>query len=677
MRILLFGPMELVANNGAALRIGGERRRAVLATLALNANRVVLTRHLLEAVWGHQAPPSARAVLQGHIARLRRLLDGSLNIVTREYGYQLNARPDAVDLLHLRDLARYAESAKPAKAEQALFAALDLRRGPALVDCGSHLLQDEDAVEWEDAWLRILEQATALLLDRGEGPRMTARLADAVRRNPLYESLARLLMFCLAQEHRQAAALEVYHAIRSRLASELGVDPGRQLQDALEHVLRGTAIDGAAPLPAVRRFPAAGESYGLSAACPLVGRSTEAAVLTGAAGRADVLLVTGGAGVGKSALARTWCETRAHALPGGLLRVGLRGFDEREPMTADEVLAALLRAFGVAQDRLPATESQRQHLYRRLLAERRPLLLLDDAASSHQVLHVLPHEGQGLAVVTSRSTLPTLAAGPRVSSLPLGPLAPDDGWELFSTLSGRNCQEAGDDAARIVAVCDGLPLGLAVAARWAATHPTWPVGAFAEHLADESTRLDVMSPPGAPGVRQALHRTVASLDAPDDHTFRLLGLLPSTAVGTFTMADLSGDEPTAVRMALARLATVHLVREQAPDRYVMDGLTWLYAREQAETLSGHERAQARRELTVSYLNATNAAVVTLYFEEGQLAPEPSERGRIFISVSDVRHWFSQERCTIKAMLGAPAHGLTGALGRLAANYRLLDRTEPD
>ncbi|WP_185922106.1 AfsR/SARP family transcriptional regulator, partial [Streptomyces sp. WAC06614] len=245
MEVVLLGPVELRADDGTPLRTGGAKRRAVLGALALSLGRVVPVARLLDLVWDGAPPPSAKAALQGHVAGLRALLDGtSLHLVTRDPGYALLGDRARVDVHRVRDLLAEAEgAAEPGTDEAAvdlLRHALALWRGPALADCGSETLRATAEPGLEGLRLKIVERLAERLLRVGRGGSALAELADALRAHPLRETLAALLMRCLHQEGRQADALGHYHRIRVRLAEELGVDPGPRLQEALATVLGTT-----------------------------------------------------------------------------------------------------------------------------------------------------------------------------------------------------------------------------------------------------------------------------------------------------------------------------------------------------------------------------------------------------------------------------------------------------
>ncbi|MFG3497376.1 BTAD domain-containing putative transcriptional regulator [Streptomyces sp. NPDC047928] len=253
MHILLLGSVELRLPDGTSPHIGGARRRATLAALALEVNRVVSVDHLVDLIWDQAPPPSARAVLQGHVARLRALFDDTLRLTTRAPGYMLQADPDRIDVHRLRARLKESETAPDREAVRTLFHCLNQWRGPVLDDCDSRTLREQSGHALEETRVRVLEALAQRLLRLGEGHRVRAELADARRARPLNEHLARLLMLCLHQEGRVAEAQSVYHDVRARLADETGLEPGPELREAFARILRPRDPGPASGVPAAVR----------------------------------------------------------------------------------------------------------------------------------------------------------------------------------------------------------------------------------------------------------------------------------------------------------------------------------------------------------------------------------------------------------------------------------------
>ena len=252
MEFRILGPLE-VRDGERVLSLGGARRRAVLALLLLDANRVVSVDRLVDGVWGDSPPPSAQASLQNQLGRLRQEVGDRL--VTRPPGYLLRVDEGELDLDRFLRLVEEAQSAEPAVAAERLADALALWRGPPLAD-----LTDEPAgraaAHLEELRLAALEERIEADLALGRHAALVAELEELVAREPFRERPRRQLMVALYRSGRQADALQAYADARSTLVDELGTEPPRELQELQRAVLqRDPSLDApaeAAPPPAVR-----------------------------------------------------------------------------------------------------------------------------------------------------------------------------------------------------------------------------------------------------------------------------------------------------------------------------------------------------------------------------------------------------------------------------------------
>ncbi|MEV0497206.1 NB-ARC domain-containing protein, partial [Streptomyces spectabilis] len=383
-----------------------------------------------------------------------------------------------------------------------------------------------------------------------------------------------------------------HHRPRGLLAEEVGVHPGREHAPASGAALRGADERDGAPGGGARTAPAAPPAVPSPppAAAPLVdllprvprgfhGRAAELTALSrAAAGEAPVCLVTGPAGVGKTALAVHWAHRERAAFPGGLLYADLRGFSDAGEPDHLEVLREFLLALGVAPRRIPESAGAASALYRSLAADRQLLVVLDNARDSAQVRELLPGGARCVTVVTSRYRLRGLIASDAARPVPVGVLGPDDGTALLAAVLGEERVRAEAVAARRLAeLCGGLPLALRVAAARLADQPDWSLGAMSAELSDESRRLGLLDVEDT-GVRAALRLTVRRLPEDVAHHFAHLGRHPGTHVDRFAAAALAGTDPQAAEAALERLAAAHLVTRSAPGRWSLHDLVRLYAR---------------------------------------------------------------------------------------------------
>ncbi|MFD0262660.1 BTAD domain-containing putative transcriptional regulator [Kitasatospora indigofera] len=646
MGIRLLGPIELRTTAGVPATVAGPKQRSVLALLAVEFDRVVPLDRFFDLLWGDEPPPRARAALQGHVAALRKALDGSaFELRTRAPGYLLTGDAEQIDLCRFETLAARAEAAGGDDRSAALLLkqALDLWYGLPLADLADTPLCRDLAARLAEARARVLAAWAERQLRLGLGAAAVPELASYVRTDGLREPAVALLMRCLVQDGRAPDALAAYHHARRRLDEELGIAPGPALRDALRAAL-GTD-GGGPPLPA-RRAP------GLDTRQP-VGRGTEPATGRGTAGnpgrapgpdtgcgppvaerpadperhraaaaglalprlpddlvgRAEahrwldrlhgprpagggIAVVTGPAGVGKTATAVSWAR-QAPGFPDGRLFVPLRGFDPAGPAAPAEVLGALLRALGVPAAAVPDESPARAALYQREAGRRRLLVVLDDARDATQVAGLLPAGPHCVTVITARATLEEVTVTQGAALLQLGPLPEEDAAVLLDRLlppgGGPGPAEAGTDARadggartgtgagavdvrRLAALCDGLPLALRTAAARLCARPTWSTATLAAALADERTRLQTLDTPGAAGLRSRLVMTYRHLPWDAAHLLGLLAVHPGRPVDAGSAAALLDCDRPRARRALASLADHHLLTEVSPGHHAQSGL---------------------------------------------------------------------------------------------------------
>ncbi|SCL31869.1 NB-ARC domain-containing protein [Micromonospora rhizosphaerae] len=541
-----------------------------------------------------------RHTLYVYIARLRGLIaaaaaaDGTVAaVVRRSRGYVLDVDPDRVDVHRFRRLVEQARDphCPDTKRVALLRQALALWRGTPLADLpgdwaarvreGLQQQRLDAVVCWAEAELR-----------RGNAGDLVGPLTDLIAEHPLVEPLAALLMRALHSTGRTATALDCYVAMRRRLVDQVGMEPGAELQQLHRAILRGD-LDQASGWGRER------SGHAVPAQLPLdvhgfAGRDTELcqldAILTAAGEEPTtvaILALTGTAGVGKTALAMHWAHRVANRFPDGQLYVNLRGFDANSPATRpDEALRALLDALQVPPQRVPASLAAQVGLYRSLLADRRVLVVLDNASDADQVRPLLPGSPGCLVVVTSRNQLPGLVAAEGAHPLTLGLLSTDDARQMLARRLGPERVAAEprsvDD---IIARCAQLPLALAIVAARAATHPEFPLGMLVADLGDSSGGLEPFSG-GDPStdVRAVFSWSYRTLSPSAARLFRLLAVHPGPDIATTAAASLIGAPPGQVRPLLAELARAHLVTEHPAGRFAFHDLLRAYATELVEAV---------------------------------------------------------------------------------------------
>ena len=309
MEFGILGPLE-VRRDGDTLALGGVKQRSLLAILLLHANEVVGSERLIDAVWGEQPPGTAATALHGYVSQLRKALEPGgapySVLVTHPPGYVLHVERTSFDLPRFESLVADAEAAEPEPAAALLREALALWRGPPLADLAYEAFAQPEIARLEELRLAALEDRIEADLALGRHADLIAELEQLVSTHPLRERLRGQLILALYRAGRQAEALEAYQDTRRTLVDELGIDPGRSLQELERAILRQDPslelVEKAQP----RRRAAA--TAGRRAAGPFVGRDRELLLLQAGledalAGRGRLFLLAGEPGIGKSRLA--------------------------------------------------------------------------------------------------------------------------------------------------------------------------------------------------------------------------------------------------------------------------------------------------------------------------------------------------------------------------------------
>ena len=263
MRYKLLGPLEVLTDDGTPVPMASERERVLLATLLLEANRVVSTSRLIDAIWGDQVPSTAKNTLQVHVSKLRRKLadrqEAESPLRTSSPGYVLHVAPGELDIQVFESLLEEA-SDEPQVGALRLREALAVWRGSALADVDSDLLRG-DRVRLDELHALTVERRIDADLACGRHLEVIPELEGLVHGDPLRESLRRQLMLALYRAGRQADALACYRDAQERLSELLGVDPGPQLQTLELTILQQDESIAAPPTQQARRDPSRAASF--------------------------------------------------------------------------------------------------------------------------------------------------------------------------------------------------------------------------------------------------------------------------------------------------------------------------------------------------------------------------------------------------------------------------------
>jgi YVTN family beta-propeller protein len=250
----ILGPFEVRDSEGTAIQLPGGRERSLLALLLIHRGEVVSGDRIVDALWGARAPGTATKAVQGYVSHLRRVLepgDAGAVLVTRPPGYVLQTDDETVDAVRFERLAadgrRALEDGSPAEAARLLDQALALWRGPALAEFAFEDFARDDIGRLDDLRLAATEDRVESLLQLGRHGELVGKLDALVAANPLRERLRGQSMLALYRSGRQSDALQVYRDGRRLLASELGLEPGPELQ-RLERAILAQDPALAAPL---------------------------------------------------------------------------------------------------------------------------------------------------------------------------------------------------------------------------------------------------------------------------------------------------------------------------------------------------------------------------------------------------------------------------------------------
>ncbi|MGW4661884.1 AfsR/SARP family transcriptional regulator [Streptosporangium sandarakinum] len=301
-----------------------------------------------------------------------------------------------------------------------------------------------------------------------------------------------------------------------------------------------------------------------------------------------VAAISGIGGVGKTTLAVHVAHTLQELFPDGQLYADLRGYGE-DPVVPESALAAFLRGLGLPPDVIPDGLAERSALFRSLLAERRMLVLLDNARDAEQVAHLLPGTPGCAAIVTSRGKLADLAAA-RLFDLDV--MEPDEALTLFGTVAGADRVAAERAAAMdVVAACGFLPLAVRIVAARLAARPSWTVASLVPRLADERRRLDEMRV-GNLAVEATFALGYGQLGPEQARAFRLLSLPGGPDISVGAAAALLGSGQGDAEEVLESLVDASLLEAPAPGRYRFHDLLRLFARRIAERAEAGAEAGA-------------------------------------------------------------------------------------
>ncbi|MET8993683.1 tetratricopeptide repeat protein [Amycolatopsis sp. NPDC004169] len=370
-----------------------------------------------------------------------------------------------------------------------------------------------------------------------------------------------------------------------------------------------------------------------------------------------VSAIAGAAGIGKSSLAVHWAHLAEARFPDGQLFTNLHGYDAGPPLTAAQVLDSFLRALGLRGEQIPRDLDAMAGTYRSLLAGRRMLIVLDNAATPEQVRPLLPNNPACLVLVTSRSRLSGLVARDGAYRITLDVLAPMEAHSLVRDIVGHDRADREPPAvAELAQRCARLPLALRIAAERVASRSELTLDDVVRDLDLAENRLDMLAADDdeAAAVRAVFSWSYRTLTAKTARMFRLLGLHPGPSISVAAAAALDGSTTAEAKRQLETLAGVHLLAPAGRDRYQFHDLLRAYATELATTDEPErQRYEATRRLFEWYLHSAHAGLFVLFPQHPEIPVEPLKPDCVPLTFADADasvRWFTAEHANLMAII---------------------------
>ncbi|WP_165960900.1 AfsR/SARP family transcriptional regulator [Actinocrispum wychmicini] len=459
MEFRLLGPIQ-VLDGPREVPVPAGRVQTVLAVLLLRANQVTTARELAEYLGEGSARALRPSAVPIYVSRLRHALgpDGARLVRTTSTGYVIDLDPDQLDLTRFRRLVRAATATdQPAERVVSLTEAMTLWRGRPLVDCGPESLVNAELPVLIEERLHVLELVNEARLRLGRHTEAIADLTRLSHEHPLRERFWEQLILALHGSGRRAEALAAYRTVSRKLADELGIDPGARLRNLHQSILTANTATRIWR-PQCQLPPAIGD---------FIGRTDELdrtrALLT-SSDTVPIVAICGAPGLGKTATAIRVAHALRPSFPDGQWYTRLT---DRDPT---DILADLLTTAGTEPAAIPTGLDQRAAALRAALADKRVLLLFDDAYSADQIRPLLPGTAGNAVLVTSTADLTSLTASHSGHTVHLNPLHPAEARALvIGMLNAQQAEAEPRVVAELLCHCGRNPRNLRKAAANLAT----------------------------------------------------------------------------------------------------------------------------------------------------------------------------------------------------------------
>jgi DNA-binding SARP family transcriptional activator len=698
----LLGPLR-GRHDGRALDLGSPLQRAVLVRLLLGEGRQCSLDHLIDALW-EEPPGNAVRSVQTYVYRIRLALgEGRSRLETTQGGYQLGIPEQAVDALRFERLVRDGEELRAARqtgpALRAFDAALALWSGEPLSGVPGPYARRHRG-RFVDLRLNARVVQLSCADELGEHARVATELSSLIADHPLREDLYALRMRALYQAGRAAEALAVYAAARETMVAELGMDPGPELRELQTRILSGADPDPVEPRSegqlagavgdiAATRSGAEGQPIA-SGTAPETDRSTTTRIeevpvgvrpqqlppapgdfvgrerlrerlrlALRPSGEAVALTVLSGiGGVGKTALALRVAHGSRGDYPDGQLYVDLRG-DGGQPADPADVLVDFLLALGMPTADIPATPTARAGAYRTLTADRRILVLLDNASDTAQVTPLLPSTPGNAALITTRhrSLVPPGATRFEVP-------VPDqqEAVAMLGRFTG-DAEIAADPelALELVHACGQLPLALRIIGARTAARPGRGLGAQLLRLRAEERRLDELRAGGmsVEATFQVGYRALAPAQA---RAMRLCALLDAADFPVAVAAVLLDRPEQETEEQLEHLMEAGLLEPHSADRYRFHDLVRAFAARRADREDPVADREAALVRLTMFLQATLLQAMSATEQAGSLSIHlfsVPQTGLRFADAEEARAWLLAEHTLLVAVFSRVLRDIPG------------------
>ncbi len=595
------------------------RHARFLTRLLLSPNTLVSIGALAEALWDGAPPASAERQVQNVASQLRQawlgagVTEANEVIRTGRAGYSLDVDLDRIDLHVFRVLVAeasgLAETGDLPEAVGKLREALALWRAPAFAGVDSQVIQ-RNAVLINEERSAAWEECMRLELQIGLHGRAVTELAALVAEFPFREQLTGLFMTALYRTGQQTAALQTYQQARARLNDELGIDPGPVLQELHKRILQsdpillGPTADevitvATPPVNAMHSPPVPSQIPPSDGS--FAGRQGELSLLSQYRGEAQVLVVAGAAGMGKTSLAVQWAHQVRNNFPDGHIFLDLRGHSADTSRSAGSVLEYILESLNLPPQKIPGSLEKRIALYRSIVADMKLLIILDNAGTIDHILPAVPPSGRSQLVVTSRNNLAALYAHVAVKGLALGGLGRMESGSILTRAADEPSASYSPALESLLDLCDGMPLALRILAARMMADSSLTVEELAAGLSRDDVPLDGFTIDGdTRSVRSVLANSCATLSADDARLFRLLAVHPGRRVRAESAAAIAAVPLSAAQRSLNNLIALHLLARTGDHYLTMHDLVRSFAAECLDAQAGDDRSAEALDRLLSW-----------------------------------------------------------------------------